>query len=69
MNANAIEKEAVLVNNETVQSYEDFSCLTDCNWGARQWALATALEQEDRSPGGELMQQYNFFFNLCMEGC
>ena len=69
MNANAVEKNATLVNDTALQLEDDFGCVSDCVWGTRKWALATAIDQEDRGAGGELMQQYDFFFNLCLEGC
>jgi hypothetical protein len=69
MNANAVEKEATLVNNENVQYEEDFGCASDCVWGARQWALARAEDHDNRGAGGELMEQYNFFYGICIEGC
>lgn len=69
MSANSVEKEASIANFETFQLAEDFSCVTDCNWAARNLAILVSEDQEDRSITGELMQNYNLYFNICMNGC
>ena len=69
MNANSIEKDEAIVNNESIQSEDDFGCASDCNAAARHVALLMSEDHDDRGAGGELMENYTALYALCMEGC
>jgi len=69
MNANTLEKETVLVTNETIESYEDFGCASDCNAAARHVALLMASDHDDRGAGGELMTLYKYLYGVCIDDC
>jgi hypothetical protein len=64
MNANTTD--SVIVKPSIEIPIEDGKA-SDCNWGARQLALAVSEDQTDRGAGGELMTNYKKFYAMCMK--
>ena len=67
MNATSTNDETLPTTKEVIKVVEEFGKASDCNWGARQLALEISEDQSDRGVGGELMENYNKFYAICMK--